>query len=77
MLDRLADREAVVRSRTAGDRRAVLVGVTESGLALLERLAGPLRGCHERQLGRLAPSALVQLLRKARAPHEPKDSPWN
>ena len=50
-----------------------------AGLALLEQNAEPLRECHERQLGHLSAAdlkALVQLLHKARAPHEPADSPW-
>jgi DNA-binding MarR family transcriptional regulator len=79
MLDRLVERELIVRSRSDEDRRAVLVRVTEAGLALLEQIAEPLRQCHERQLGHLSSSdlkALVQLLQKARAPHEPQDSPW-
>ncbi len=79
MLDRLEERDLIARSRSTEDRRAVLVGITESGLALLEQIAEPLRECHERQLGHLSPSdlkALVQLLYKARAPHEPEHSPW-
>jgi DNA-binding MarR family transcriptional regulator len=79
MLDHLEQRKLIVRTRSDEDRRAVLVEVTGSRLALLEQIAEPLRECHERQLGHLSSSdlrALVQLLRKARAPHEPKDSPW-
>lgn len=79
MLDRLAERGLIVRARSDEDRRAVLVGVTGLGIALLERIAKPLRECHERQLGHLSSSdliALVQLLQKARAPHETEDSPW-
>jgi DNA-binding MarR family transcriptional regulator len=79
MLDRLEEREWIIRTRSDEDRRAVLVGVTASGLALLEQIAGPLRECHERQLGHLSSSdliALIGLLQKVRTPHEPKDSPW-
>ncbi len=79
MLDRLEERELIVRTRSCEDRRAVLVEVPLSGLTLLEQIAEPLHECHERQLGHLSSSdlrALVQLLRKARAPHEPQDSPW-
>jgi DNA-binding MarR family transcriptional regulator len=75
----LEERDLIARSRSTEDRRAVLVGITESGLALLEQIAEPLRECHERQLGHLPSSylkALVQLLYKARAPHEPEHSPW-
>jgi DNA-binding MarR family transcriptional regulator len=80
MLDRLEERRLIVRARSAKDRRAVLVGITESGLDLLAQIAAPLRACHERQLGHLSTSDLknlAQLLHKARAPHEPEDSPWN
>jgi DNA-binding MarR family transcriptional regulator len=79
MLDRLEEQDLIVRARSTDDRRAVLAGITESGLALLEQIAEPLRECHEQQLGHLSSAdlkALVQLLRKARAPHEPEDGPW-
>lgn len=79
MLDHLEERDLIVRTRSTEDRRAVLVGITESGLASLEQIAEPLRECHERQLGHLSSSdlkALVHLLHKARAPHEPENSPW-
>ena len=79
MLDRLEERAWIIRTRSDEDRRAVLVGLTRSGLALLGQIVEPLRECQERQLGHLPSSdliALVQLLQKARAPHEPTDSPW-
>jgi len=79
MLDRLEGRGLVARSRSTTDRRAVLIAIRPSGLALLDRVAGPLRQCHHRQLGHLSASALgalIALLSSARAPHEPLDSPW-
>lgn len=79
MLDKLEARGLITRTRSTADRRAVLVGVTEAGLALLDQIAGPLRACHERQLGHLSTTdlkALTALLRKARGPHEPPGSPW-
>ena len=79
MLDRLEGRDLVTRTRSAADRRAVLVAVTEAGLVLLERLAEPLRVCHERQLGHLSAAeleTLTALLKRARSPHEPAGSPW-
>jgi DNA-binding MarR family transcriptional regulator len=79
MLDRFEERDLIVRTRSREDRRAVLVGITASGLVLLEQIAEPIRACHERQLGHLSSSdlkALIQLLHKVRAPHEPEDSPW-
>jgi DNA-binding MarR family transcriptional regulator len=79
MLDRLEHRGLIARTRSTEDRRAVLVGITDAGLAMLEKIAAPLRQCHERQLGHMTPTdveALISLLRKARAPHEPDTSPW-
>jgi DNA-binding MarR family transcriptional regulator len=79
MLDYLEERELIERRRSTEDRRAVLVKITNSGLALLNRIADPLKDCHERQLGHLTASDLKQLralLHKVRAPHEPLNSPW-
>ncbi|MBX3413373.1 MAG: MarR family transcriptional regulator [Pirellulales bacterium] len=79
MLDRLEQRGLIVRERRDEDRRTVLVGITKAGLALVQQITEPLRECHKRQLGHLSPSELkelVRLLRKARGPHEPSDSPW-
>ena len=79
MLDRLEARGLLTRSRSDGDRRAVLVAITDAGLALLDDIAGPLADCHDRQLGHLRPTelqCLIALLQAARAPHEPAGSPW-
>ncbi|MBX9583906.1 MAG: MarR family transcriptional regulator [Gemmataceae bacterium] len=79
MLDKLEERGFVARGRKPGDRRSVLVGVTPAGLDLLDRMAGPLRDCHARQLGHLPPPSLktlTLLLQAAREPHEPPDGPW-
>jgi DNA-binding MarR family transcriptional regulator len=79
MLDRLEERELLTRVRSATDRRTVLVAVSSAGLVLLDRIAGPLRDCHRRQLGHLSAAELellTALLKSARAPHEPADSPW-
>jgi DNA-binding MarR family transcriptional regulator len=79
MLDHLEEREFIDRRRSTEDRRAVLVRITNSGLALLDRIAEPLKECHDRQLGHLAAPELKQLralLHKVRAPHEPVNSPW-
>src|SRR5262249_62162971 len=82
MLDKLEQRAPlplIERTRPPHDRRTVLVGITESGLALLDEIAGPLRDCHTRQLGHL-PAAdlqrLIALLKAARQPHEPDGSVW-
>jgi DNA-binding MarR family transcriptional regulator len=79
MLDKLEERRLIVRERLAANRRVVRVGVTDTGLALLREIAGPLRECHTRQLGHLKEEELkrlVTLLRAARLPHEEADSTW-
>ncbi len=79
MLDRLKDREYIERERSEEDRRAVLVTITDKGIALLDEIAEPLEGCHEKQLGHLSASdlkTLVSLLKKVRSPHEDEESPW-
>ena len=80
MLDKLEERGLIVRARSAGDRRTVRVGVTDAGLKLLEDIAEPLRQCHARQLGHMEAEELrklIELLHKARAPHEAPDSNWS
>ena len=79
MIDKLEERGLLTRTRSETDRRTVLVAISNAGHALLERIAGPLRDCHRRQLGHLAANdliALTALLKAARAPHEPANSPW-
>jgi DNA-binding MarR family transcriptional regulator len=79
LLDRLAERGLIERERLADNRRVVAVGITEAGLRLLDELDEAVRDCHHRQLGHLKPAelkTLVQLLRAARAPHEPPGSEW-
>jgi DNA-binding MarR family transcriptional regulator len=79
ILDKLEQRGLVTRDRPPDNRRVVRVGITEAGLALLREIAGPLRECHTRQLGHLAPDdlqRLTELLRAARAPHENPGSSW-
>jgi DNA-binding MarR family transcriptional regulator len=79
MLDRLVERDFVCRERREGDRRTVYVGITPTGMELLDTLAEEVRSCHTRQLGHLDPEelrTLTRLLRKAREPFEPVDNPW-
>jgi DNA-binding MarR family transcriptional regulator len=79
MIDKLEARGFITRTRTPADRRAVLIGITDPGLALLDEIAEPLRACHRRQLGHLSPvelRTLAALLKQARRPHEPDGSPW-
>ena len=79
LVDRLQERGLVVRQRMPDNRRVVQVGITDAGLALLKELEQPVRECHLKQLGHLAPAqlqALVELLRIARRPHEEEGSAW-
>ena len=73
LLDRLQDLGLVARHRPPENRRTVIVAITQAGLALLDELAEAVRACHYKQLGHLSPAdmrTLVELLRKAREPHE-------
>jgi len=79
LLDKLSERGLVDRERPADNRRVVNVGITAAGIALLEKLAPEVRACHATQLGHLEVqqmSTLVDLLRRARDPHEPLESEW-
>ena len=80
MMDRLGEKGLIERERLDGDRRTVLVGISESGLAMLDQIASEVRDCHRRQLGHLDKTelrALTDLLRKARRPHESPTSNWS
>ena len=80
LVDKLVERGLVDRERLADNRRVVHVGITEAGLALLDRLAAEVRECHVRQLGHMEEGemrTLVELLRKARGPHEAAESNWH
>jgi DNA-binding MarR family transcriptional regulator len=79
LLDKLHDRGLIDRERPAANRRTVMVGITEAGLAMIEEIDPHVRDCHVRQLGHLADdemTTLVKLLNKVRAPHEPAGSTW-
>ena len=79
MLDKLHDRGLVARQRPDGNRRTVMVGITDAGLALLEEMGPKVRQCHARQVGHLSADemkTLVNLLNKVRSPHEPPNSDW-
>ena len=80
LLDKLAQRGLIERRRPPDNRRTVRIGITPSGLALLEKLDEPVRECHARQLGHLRPAELKQLIRtlqSARGPHEPAEGSWS
>jgi DNA-binding MarR family transcriptional regulator len=61
LLDRLAKRELISRSRDAKDRRTVMARITQEGLELLARLDGPVRDMHRKQLGHLGRARLETL----------------
>src|SRR5262249_22550317 len=54
ILDKLELRGLVRRHRPEDNRRVVLVAITDAGMALLKKLDGPVRECHQRQLGHLS-----------------------
>jgi len=79
ILDKLEKRGLVQRVRSVEDRRAVLVGITDAGLALLGELAQPVREMHVAQVGHLTVDqmrSLSDLLALVRDPHEPANSDW-
>ncbi|HVG25761.1 MAG TPA: MarR family transcriptional regulator [Thermoanaerobaculia bacterium] len=62
LLDRLEKVQLVQRSRSTTDRRVVLTTITAAGLALLEKLDGPLASLLKKQFQRIAPQRLQQLI---------------
>ena len=79
LIDKLVERNWVERQRSAQSRRVIQVCITESGIALLDTLAEKVQECHLKQLGHLRRSeldALIDLLKKVRAPHEPDLNTW-
>jgi len=79
LLDKLSDRGLIDRERPADNRRIVNIAITAAGVELLDALAEEVRICAEKQLGHLSPEevrVLIDLLRKARQPHEAPDSDW-
>jgi DNA-binding MarR family transcriptional regulator len=61
LVDRLARRGLVVRTRERTDRRVVRTRITTGGLELLSSLDGPIDGLHEQQLGNMSESQLSEL----------------
>ena len=62
LLDRLAAKGLVERTRSTTDGRVVLARITADGLAFLAGLDRPLREYHHRQLGHMRKDELVQLI---------------
>lgn len=79
MLDRLEQRQLIVRRRRQENRRVVEVAITPTGMELLGEMAAAVRQMHEQQLGHLDEherTTLLQLLKRARQPHEDASCDW-
>jgi DNA-binding MarR family transcriptional regulator len=79
MLDRLEQRQLIVRERRSENRRVVEIAITTHGLALLDEMAKSVREMHERQLGHLSRTEqqdLITLLKRIREPHEDASCDW-
>ncbi|HWE03180.1 MAG TPA: MarR family transcriptional regulator [Tepidisphaeraceae bacterium] len=79
LLDKLHERGLVDRERPAGNRRVVNIGITKAGVDLLDKIAEEVLACAQIQLGHLESAevkTLIDLLRKARQPHEPPGGEW-
>lgn len=73
LLDRLEEQGLVARQRSAENRRVVSVSITAGGVAIVDRLAADVRDCGKDQLGHLDRQTLrtlIDILRRARDPHE-------
>ncbi|HVX83972.1 MAG TPA: MarR family transcriptional regulator [Phycisphaerae bacterium] len=58
LLDRLAARGLILRTRDSRDRRVVASRITPEGLALLKKLDNPLLAFHRQQLAHVPPDHL-------------------
>jgi MarR family transcriptional regulator, organic hydroperoxide resistance regulator len=79
LLDKLEARELIRRERRSENRRVVEVAITAEGLQLLKQLDAPVAACAKQQLGHLdgrSLQSLIDLLHRARAPHEDAESIW-
>jgi DNA-binding MarR family transcriptional regulator len=79
LLDKLEIRQLVKRERRSENRRVVEVVITDEGLQLLKQLDGPVKACAREQLSHLDQSSLkslIDLLHRARVPHEDAESVW-
>ena len=79
MLDKLAEKDLIERERLPENRRVVQVGITANGLELLKELDTQVRACHQAQVGHMPEDQLrqlVELLNRARQPHEDEHSVW-
>jgi DNA-binding MarR family transcriptional regulator len=71
LIDRLESSGLAKRDRCDPDRRVVRVRITDDGMAILERLDGPVIDLHKKLIGHLSHEELAELSRllvKARTP---------
>lgn len=61
LLDRLEKRGLIERRRSDKDRRVVRTTISDTGMALLAELDGPVDALHEAQFGHMAEDRLRQL----------------
>ena len=74
LLNRLERHGLIHRARAEHDRRVVQVGITEAGLALLERMRDDIEAAEQRLTGHLSPSEhqhLSRLLERLRTNQQP------
>jgi DNA-binding MarR family transcriptional regulator len=79
MLDRLEQRQLVIRARRSENRRVVEIAITSEGRALLDRMADDVRRMHQQQLRHLSVAelqAFTELLKRVREPHEDSSCDW-
>ena len=79
LLDKLGERGLIERERPENNRRVVNIGITAAGVALLDQIAADVLQCAQTQLGHMTAAEVrtfIDLLRKARQPHEPEGGEW-
>ncbi len=79
MLDRLEQRQLIIRERRSENRRVVEIAITQQGLDLLDEMATDVQAMHKRQLGHLNRTEqreLTALLKRIREPHEDASCDW-
>ena len=79
MIDRLEQRELIVRERRSENRRVVEIAITKQGLELLDEMSEEVQAMHKQQLGHLnlaEQHELTALLKRIREPHEDASCDW-
>lgn len=79
MLDRLEQRQLILRERRSENRRVVEIAVTQQGLDLLDEMMPDVQAMHKQQLGHLNRTELHELtalLKRIREPHEDASCDW-